>query len=273
MLRRMEFKTIALDTREGHLNTDRIYQTGYLLYEIDTNMGKFSDGEHHFKDLPYFNGGEIPTPESSFKGLWNSETEYKEGDIVFDENGIYYLVISNVIGEIPSTSSSYLPLNSKEPTSDTAYKGDYSSDKEYSKGDYVFDNNNFYISINDNPGGIPLTDTNYWKDITDDHLVTMKYLKKDIEAKVCLTTININDCNCECEPNSRCKCHTGIDDIKLSKDFSPTVNLKTGEFKIPGVLIPEGGVDGFIDETSFNELVERVRILEEKITELENRLN
>ena len=38
MLKRMEFKTIALDTKEGHLNTDRIYQLGYLLYETDTNI-------------------------------------------------------------------------------------------------------------------------------------------------------------------------------------------------------------------------------------------
>ena len=61
--------------------------------------------------------------------------------------------------------------------------------------------------------------------------------------------------------------------IKLSKDFSPTVNLKTGVLKIPGILIPEGGIDGFIDETSFNNLVERVRIIEEKINELESKLN
>lgn len=273
MLRRMEFKTIAFDTREGHLNTDRIYQLGYLLYEIDTNMGKFSDGEHHFKDLPYF-VGEGNAPQSSFKGLWNSETEYNEGDIVFDENDIYYMVIKRNIGEIPSKSSSYLPLNKKE-TSENPYKGEYSSDKKYSKGDYVINENDFYISINDNPGGIPLSDTNYWKLITDDHLVTMKYQNNNIDAKICLSTIDIKDCDCDCgsHSNCKCKCHTGIDDIKLSKDFSPTVNLKTGVLKIPGILIPEGGIDGFIDETSFNNLVERVRIIEEKINELESKLN
>ena len=33
----MDLKTIAYDTKEGFENEDRIYQTGYLLYEIETN--------------------------------------------------------------------------------------------------------------------------------------------------------------------------------------------------------------------------------------------
>jgi len=263
MLKRMEFKTIALDTREGHLNTDRIYQLGYLLYETDTNMGKFSDGEHHFKDLPYFVGGENEF-SPSFKGLWNSETEYLEGDIVFDENGYYYLVIKQNIGEIPFESDSYLILN---PIDKSNYKGDFNSGVSYSKGDYVTDNNNIYISLIDNNIGNSLDNTDFWKLLTDDHLVTIKFQKKDVNAKICLTTIDINDCNCEqCDENSKCKCRSGLDDIKISKDNSPTVNLKTGNMIIKGVLYANGGIKG----SAFNELLERVRILEEKVAELEN---
>lgn len=270
MLRRMEFKTIALDTREGHLNTDRIYQTGYLLYEIDTNMGKFSDGEHHFKDLPYFVGDSQDVPESAFKGLWDSETEYKEGDIVFDENGIYYLVINQNIGEIPSESDSYLPLN-KPIDTESVYKGDYNPDENYSKGDYIIDNNEIYISLSDDNINNELSDENFWKKITDDHLVTIKFQKNNVNAKICLATTDINDCNCEqCEENPKCKCHTKLDNIKLSKEKSPIVNLQSGDMTIFGVLNPEGGIEGFIDEYTFNDLVERVRILEEKIAELEN---
>ena len=262
MLKRMEFKTIALDTREGHLNTDRIYQLGYLLYETDTNMGKFSDGEHHFKDLPYFVGESTPIPpESSFKGLWNSETEYKEGDIVFDENGYYYLVVKQNIGEIPVESDSYIILN---PDDETVYKGDYSEENTYNKGDYVIENEDFFVAVDNVESNIPLSDTNYWRQITDDHLVFMDFTKTNIDAKICLTTIDINDCHCD--ENCHCKCHRGIDNIKISKENSPTVNLKTGDMTITGTLYANGGIEG----SAFNELLERVRILEEKIAELEN---
>lgn len=345
MLKRMEFKTIALDTREGHLNTDRIYQLGYLLYETDTNMGKFSDGEHHFKDLPYFVGSG-DTSNSSFKGLWNSETEYNEGDIVFDENNVYYVVIDKNKGEIPAESSKYIILNDNivritnnlsnrgtklftfadtnssksniytlsenlTPTIDSAtgiasfpngiegyynseeidditsqissefenidakiaemirchssFRGEYASNCKYNLGNYVHDGNDFYMSLMNENRNKSLSNTDYWKKITNDNLSLIKFQSTDDEAKICLTTININDCECEnCEENPKCKCHSGIDSLKLSKDNSPTVNLKTGVLKVPG------GIEGFVDENTFNNLVERVRILEEKIVELEN---
>ena len=241
MLKRMEFKTVALDTREGHLNTDRIYQLGYLLYETDTNMGKFSDGEHHFKDLPYFVGNPQDVPESAFKGLWDSETEYKEGDIVFDENGFYYLVINETIGEIPSESRAFLVLN---PEPETNYKGEYSEEKIYNTGDYVLYNNSILICLKDNTTNEPLYDNEYWKEITNDNVVKIDFQSNNVNAKVCLTTANSSN-------------EDTFDSIKISRELSPTVNLRTGVLKVPG------GIDGFIDESTFQELVDRVARLEE----------
>lgn len=240
MLKRMEFKTVALDTREGHLNTDRIYQLGYLLYETDTNMGKFSDGEHHFKDLPYF-VGDIENLPKAFKGLWNSETEYQEGDIVFDENGFYYLVINDTKGEIPSESRAYLVLN---PEPETNYKGEYSEEKIYNTGDYVLYNNSILICLKDNTTNEPLYNNEYWKEITNDNVVKIDFQSNNVNAKVCLTTANSSN-------------EDTFDSIKISKELSPTVNLRTGVLKVPG------GIDGFIDESTFQELVDRVTRLEE----------
>lgn len=205
MLRRMEFKTIAYDTKEGFENEDRIYQLGYLLYEVETNRGKFSDGEHHFKDLPYFvgaNDSEKPSEDG-----WNKDTEYHLGDMVRDEN------------------------------------------------------DNFFISVAKLNKNNPLSDKDYWRQITNDNLVNMKYVETDEDAKICLTTLHT--CHCNCDDDCDCHCNKGKDSIKLSKKFSPTVNLKTGLLKVPGGI----EVDGY----SFEELVERIRILEEKIAELENR--
>lgn len=347
MLKRMEFKTIALDTREGHLNTDRIYQLGYLLYETDTNMGKFSDGEHHFKDLPYFVGSG-DTSNSSFKGLWNSETEYNEGDIVFDENNVYYVVIDKNKGEIPAESSKYIILNDNivritnnlsnrgtklftfaddtttsniytlaselTPTIDSAtgiasfpngiegyynseeidditsqissefenidakiaemimchssFRGEYASNCKYNLGNYVHDGNDFYMSLMNENRNKSLSNSDYWKKITNDNLSLIKFQSTNDEAKICLTTIDIKNCECEnCEENPKCKCHSGIDSLKLSKDNSPTVNLQSGDMIIKGALYANGGIKG----SAFNELLERVRILEEKVAELENK--
>lgn len=214
MLRRMEFKTIAYDTKEGFENEDRIYQLGYLLYEIETNKGKFSDGEHHFKDLPYFCGN-FESSEPSKDG-WDRETLYQLGDMVRDNN------------------------------------------------------DNFFISVSNNNIGNPLIDKLYWRQITnpieDESKVTIKNSCTDIEAKICLTTIDNHDC---CEDNDcdcNCSCESSEEDIlKLSKKFSPTVNLKTGVLTVPG------GIDGFIDADTYNEkiieLEERIRQLEEKINQ------
>jgi len=259
MLKRMEFKTIALDTREGHLNTDRIYQLGYLLYETDTNMGKFSDGEHHFKDLPYFVGNPQDVPESAFKGLWDSETEYKEGDIVFDENGFYYLVINETIGEIPSESRAFLVLN---PEPETNYKGEYSEEKIYNTGDYVIYENSILICLKDNTSNIPLYDMNYWKEITNDNVVKIDFQNNNVNAKICLTTANQND-----DENV-------YDNIKIPRNHAPTINLKTGALKVPGGIeryIDEttfqNTIENFVDKSAFQELVERVEELERIINQ------
>ena len=208
MLRRMEFKTIAYDTKEGHLNTDRIYQTGYLLYELDTNKSKFSDGEHHYKDLPY-NAGDINLPETPSKDGWDKHTEYHLGDLVRDNEDNFYISVAKV-------------------------------------------------NINN-----PLSDKDYWRMITNDNLVNMKYVETDVDACVCLTTLET--CHCNCSDGCNCHCNKGKDEIKLSKKFSPTVNLQTGVLKVPG------GIDGFIDETTFNNLVERINQLEARIAELESK--
>jgi hypothetical protein len=209
MIRRMEFKTIAYDTKEGFENEDRIYQLGYLLYELDSNRGKFSDGIHHFKDLPYFCGNESSEPS---KDGWDKETLYQLGDMVRDNN------------------------------------------------------DNFFISVSNNNIDNPLIDKLYWRQITNedtsgDSKVTIKNSKVDVEAKICLTTINSHDCPCDDDCN--CNCNSKKDVLKISKENSPTVNLKTGVLKVPG------GIE--VNGDSFEELVERVRILEEKIAELENR--
>ena len=208
MLKRMDLKTVAYDTKEGFENEDRIYQTGYLLYEIETNRGKFTDGEHHFKDLPYFNGSESSEPS---KDGWNRETLYQLGDMVRDEN------------------------------------------------------DNFFISVSKNNIGNPLVDKLYWRQITnpiDDELkVTIKNSCANVEAKICLTTIDNHDC---CEDNDcECSCESSEKDIlKLSKKFSPTVNLKTGVLTVPG------GIEGFVDASTFEETIsaleERIRALEER---------
>ena len=210
MLKRMDLKTVAYDTKEGFENEDRIYQTGYLLYEIETNRGKFTDGEHHFKDLPYFSANES-TPS---KDGWNRETLYQLGDMVRD------------------------------------------------------DHDNFFISVSKNNIGIPLIDKLYWRQITnpiDDELkVTIKNSCANVEAKICLTTIDNHSC---CEDNDcECSCESSEKDIlKLSKKFSPTVNLKTGVLTVPG------GIEGFIDATTFENTIsaleERIRALEERINQ------
>ena len=210
MLKRMDLKTVAYDTKEGFENEDRIYQTGYLLYEIETNRGKFTDGEHHFKDLPYFSGSESSEPS---KDGWNRETLYQLGDMVRDEN------------------------------------------------------DNFFISVSKNNIGNPLIDKLYWRQITnpieDEAKVTIKNSCANVEAKICLTTIDNHSC---CEDNDcECPCESSEKDIlKLSKKFSPTVNLKTGVLTVPG------GIEGFVDATTFENTISA---LEERIRQLEERIN
>ena len=200
MLKRMDLKTVAYDTKEGFENEDRIYQTGYLLYEIETNRGKFTDGEHHFKDLPYFNGSESSEPS---KDGWNRETLYQLGDMVRDNNDNFFISVSN---------------------------------------------NNIIT----NP-------------IDDESKVSIKNSCANVEAKICLTTIDNHDCcennDCDCD----CSCESsGKDILKLSKKFSPTVNLKTGVLTVPG------GIEGFVDANTYNE---KISELEERIRQLEERIN
>lgn len=214
MIRRMEFKTIAYDTKEGFENEDRIYQLGYLLYELDSNRGKFSDGIHHFKDLPYFCGNESSEPS---KDGWNKETLYQLGDMVRDNN------------------------------------------------------DNFFISVSNNNIGNPLIDKLYWRQITNedtsgDSKVTIKNSKADVEAKICLTTVDSHDCPCDDD----CNCNSKKDVLNISKENSPTVNLQSGDMKIIGILYPNGGIDGFVDASTFEETISA---LEERIRELESRIN
>ena len=96
---------------------------------------------------------EIIVPAYEFNvSNWSTEKRYNKGDFVVYQNDVWS-GMSSTIGEIPSDSSEFWAN-----TSDGQNIGEFSSylSRNYTSGDFVYNNNSVYECIRDNPVGGPI---------------------------------------------------------------------------------------------------------------------
>ena len=245
----MDFKTIACDTYEGHMKSDRIYPIGYLLYELGTNKGKFSDGEHHYKDLPYFSGSDeisSDTYKITSNLLKRGEKTLAIIDSNTNESKIYSLYSENAPKIDTLTGVVTFPNGIND-----YYKS--------SVIDEITGNINTKVSTIENTVA---EQGDIIQQMSEDDTILVKVEQCDVDASVCTTLAENIDCVCECCECESCEGCKLRDFIRVCKENSPKINLLTGKLSVPG------GIEGYVKENVYRQkiadLEERIRALEER---------
>lgn len=103
---------------------------------------------------------------SGYRGQWNATTTYELGDIVEWDIGRYFISASaNSLNREPNFQNRvyWVAISS-------SYWGDWLNSIQYNRGEWVTQNNKFYIAKQDNQGEDPATDSDdsHWFELPED---------------------------------------------------------------------------------------------------------
>lgn len=193
------------DTNENWTKHNPVLAQGELGVDVTSNLIKLGDGEKTWNELDYYSNSDNEDT-LSYEELENKpyiNGVELTGNVTLEDLGIIIptrtsqltndsdFITSVALNQYPTASEVTEALETKQDmltaganiiiednvisatveSGSSTYKGEYSADETYYKGDIVSNGSWFYVCIKESLTNVPTSRYNYWKMITNDRLV------------------------------------------------------------------------------------------------------